>query len=90
MTSAFLNVMNTEATREDILTALGEFYDKNAKLRLVLEKVLSIGQGKCPCFKEYLDPCPLCGALAASGTCLAVHTYLPNSFICEIEEALKS
>lgn len=50
-------------------------------LRQALQAFLTWGESQCPCRDEKPDPCPLCGASVAEGTCKAAESKFPRTIL---------
>ncbi len=62
--------------------------DENDALRAALRAFLDWGQQQCPCQNEEPDPCPLCDATVASGSCKAVEAKFPRRILERARTAL--
>lgn len=61
---------------------------KVAELVTVHKSVLEWAQSRCPCQNEKPDPCPLCGADVATGSCKAVESIFPCDLLADLRAAL--
>lgn len=57
-------------------------------LRKALQAFLTWGESQCPCRDETPDPCPLCGASVAEGTCKAAESKFPRAILEDARAAL--
>ena len=56
----------------------------------VLRKVIHWAESRCPCKEETPDPCTLCGATVAEGTCKAVESIFPRDLLRDLRDALSA
>ena len=61
-----------------------------AELIAVQRKVIAWAASRCPCQDEKPDPCPLCNASVAAGTCKAVEAIFPAPLLAELRAALSN
>jgi len=56
----------------------------------VLRDVIRWAESRCPCHEETPDPCTLCDATVASGTCKAVDATFPRKLLGDMRAALEA
>ena len=83
------------AIERDLFTAINRDEKQLAELQSRLDRatealfaVRTWATHKCPCSDNKPDPCPLCGATVATGSCKAVDKVFPEQVLAKINASL--